>query len=129
MKRGLTFWVSIPPWWQHAKTKCVFQTYAIICKSGNTQTFKLKIFNHQYILLFYIWTAALQCGGGGCLFFLSPLSQGDHRTPLYTTGKGTPKHTFHRSTQKTIPKACTCISYVNQPGRNLGKLLTRFTPP
>ena len=54
MKRGgIFFWVSIPPWWQHAKTRCVFEIYAIICISGKTQNFKIKVFNHQNIVLFY----------------------------------------------------------------------------
>ena len=44
-------------------------------------------------------------GGGGCLFFLSPLFQGDHRIPLYNTGKGTPNIPFmeaHRKLSKSI---------------------------
>ena len=36
------------------KNECVFQIYAIICISGNTQIFKIKIFNHQNIVLFHI---------------------------------------------------------------------------
>ena len=54
MKRGVLFWVSIPPWWQHAKTRRVFEIYAIVCISGNTQNFKISTFNHQNIVLFYI---------------------------------------------------------------------------
>ena len=42
------------PWWQHAKTRCVFEIYVIICIFGNTHIFKIKIFNHQNIVLFYI---------------------------------------------------------------------------
>ena len=101
MKRGVIFWVSKPPWWQHAKTRCVFQIYAIICISGNTQIFKIKTFNHQNIVLFYIWTTAFQCGGGGGLpIFLSPLFEVDHRTPLYTTDEGTPNIPFIEAHRK-----------------------------
>ena len=53
-EKGCYFWVPKPPWWQHAKARCVFQIYAIICISGNTQIFKIKTFNHQNIVLFYI---------------------------------------------------------------------------
>ena len=106
MKRGVIFWVSIPARWEHAKTRCVFETYATICISGKTGIFKIKIFNQQNIVLFYIWATAFQCGGGGggdCLF-LSPFFQGDHRTPIYTTSKGTPNIPFIEAHRKVSPK-------------------------
>ena len=43
-------------------------------------------------------------GRGRCLLFLSPLSQGDHITPLYTTGKGTPNIHFMEAHRKLSPK-------------------------
>ena len=52
MRKGLFFLVSIPPWWQHAKTRSVFEIYAIICISANTPNFRIKIFIHQNIVLF-----------------------------------------------------------------------------
>ena len=52
MIRGVFFLVSIPPWWPHAKTRCVFEIYAIICIFGNTQILKIKIFNNQNIVSF-----------------------------------------------------------------------------
>ena len=32
---------------------------------------------------------------------------------------------FHRGTQKTIPKACTCISFFNQPGQDFGQVFEK----
>ena len=45
-EKGCYFLRIQTPWWQHAKTRCVFQIYAIICISRNTQIFKIKTFNH-----------------------------------------------------------------------------------
>ena len=36
------------------KKRCVFEIYAIICSFGNRKIFKIKIFNHQNIVLFFI---------------------------------------------------------------------------
>ena len=43
-------------------------------------------------------------GGGGCLFFLSPVFQGDHRTPLYIRDKGTQNIPFMEGHRKLSPK-------------------------
>ena len=64
--------------------------------------FQIKTFNHQNIVLFYIETTAFQCvcGGGGAAYFLSPLFEVDHRTPLYTTDEGTPNIPFIEAHRK-----------------------------
>ena len=125
MKRGVIFWVPKPPWWQQAKTRCVFQIYAIICISGNIQIFKIKTFNHQNIVLFYISTTAFHCvWGGGCLFF-SPLCSRLITEPPYTPQMREPQTYLSLKHTENYPKACTCISYFNQPGPNFGQLFEK----
>ena len=66
MKRGVFFvGYSYLPWWQHAKTRCVLEIYAVICISGNTQIFKIKIFHHQNIVLLTFRPLHSSARGGG----------------------------------------------------------------
>ena len=63
-------------------------------------------------------------GGGGVPIFLSPLFQVDHRTP-YTPQMREPQTYLSLKHTENYPKACTCISYFNQPGRNFGQLFEK----
>ena len=121
----LFFGYPNPPWWQHAKTRCVFLIYAIICISGNTQIFKIKIFNHQNIVLFYIQTTAFQCGGGGGCLFFSPLCSRVITESPYTPQIKEPQTYPSWKHTENYPKAYTCISYFNQLGRNFGQLFEK----
>ena len=104
MKR--VFFCIHTPLWQLAKTRCVFETYAIICIFGNTQTFQNKdIQLPKYSVVLHLdHCMPVPGGGGGCLLFLSPVCHGDHRTPLYTTRKGTPNIPFIEAHRKLSPK-------------------------
>ena len=97
MKRGVIFWVPKPPWWQHAKTRCVFQIYAIICISEKPTDFQNNdIQSPKYSVVLHLDHCIPVCvwGGGGLPIFLSPLFEVDHRTPLYTIDEGTPNIPF-----------------------------------
>ena len=63
-------------------------------------------------------------GGGGLPIFLSPLFQVDHRTP-YTPQMREPQTYLSLKHTENYPKACTCISYFNQPGRNFVQLFEK----
>ena len=104
----------MPPWWQHAKTRCAFEIYAILCISGNTKILKIKIFNHQNIVLFYIPVP----GGVLPIVPLTPLFQGDHQTTLYTTGKGAPNIRFIEAHKKISPKHVPVFPVIT----NLGEI-------
>ena len=81
MERGVIFLGTIPAWWQHAKTRCVFEIYGIIFIFGNTHIFKKKIFNHQNMVLLYIYTTAFQCRGGGLPIVPLPFVPGCSQNP------------------------------------------------
>ena len=63
-------------------------------------------------------------GGGGCLFF-SPLCSRLITEPPYTPQMWEPQTYLSLKHTKNYPKACTCISYFNQPGRNFGQLFEK----
>ena len=63
-------------------------------------------------------------GGGGCLFF-SPLCSRLITEPPYTPQMREPQTYLSLKHTKNYPKACTCISYFNQPGRNFGQLFEK----
>ena len=63
-------------------------------------------------------------GGGGCLFF-SPLCSSLITKPPYTPLMREPQTYLSLKHTKNYPKACTCISYFNQPGRNFGQLFEK----
>ena len=63
-------------------------------------------------------------GGGGCLFF-SPLCSRLITDPPYTAQMREPQTYLSLKHTENYPKACTCISYFNQPGRNFGKLFEK----
>ena len=63
-------------------------------------------------------------GGGGCLFF-SPLCSGLITEPPYTPQMREPQTYLSLKHTENYPKACTCISYFNQPGRNFGQLFEK----
>ena len=63
-------------------------------------------------------------GGGGCLFF-SPLCSSLITEPPYTPQMREPQTYLSLKHTENYPKACTCISYFNQPGRNFGQLFEK----
>ena len=63
-------------------------------------------------------------GGGGCLFF-SPLCSSLITEPPYTPQMREPQTYLSLKHIENYPKACTCISYFNQPGRNFGQLFEK----
>ena len=63
-------------------------------------------------------------GGGGCLFF-SPLCSRLITEPPYTPQMREPQTYLSLKHTENYPKACTCISYFNQPGRNFGQLFEK----
>ena len=63
-------------------------------------------------------------GRGGCLFF-SPLCSRLITEPPYTPQMREPQTYLSLKHTKNYPKACTCISYLNQPGRNFGQLFEK----
>ena len=62
--------------------------------------------------------------GGGVPIFLSPLFELITEPP-YTPHMWEPQTYLSLKHTKNYPKACTCISYFNQPGRNFGQLFEK----
>ena len=125
MKRGVFFLGIHTPLVPTCKNNvCIWNICHYLHFWQHTKFQNKDIQSPKYSVVLHLDQCIPVRGGGGCLFFLSPLFQGYHRTPLYTTSKGTPTYVSSKYT-KNIPKACTCISYFNQPGRNFGQLLEK----